>query len=322
MTDRVAGLRDDIERAPAALVDLVDAYVRDMATMDGVRTRLVGRRVVFTGLGSSRFAAMTAAATMRSEGLSAWEEFASTSRPTPPAEDVVLIAISASGRTREVVAAADRHRGTSTVVAVTNAAGSPLATAADVVLPLHAGSEAAGISTLTYRATLAVLGLMTGGTTPRSIRALADRIDAGAAAMATSLASAADLLDGVAAIDLLADEPVLGIAEQAALMLREAPRLPARAGETGDWLHTAVYLALPGHRAVLFAGSESDAEVVATVARRGGAVIGVGAHMPGSAVTIATGRQDDDGPIERAILESVVADRLAVELWDRTSASG
>ena len=47
---------------------------------------------------------------------------------------------------------------------------------------------------------------------------------------------------------------MLGLAEQAALMLREAPRLPAVAHETGDWLHTAVYLAFPGHRALMFSG--------------------------------------------------------------------
>ena len=56
-------------------------------------------------------------------------------------------------------------------------------------------------------------------------------------------------------------------------MLREAPRLPAAAHDTGDWLHTAVYLALPGHRALLFPGAAADAEVIATVERRGGVVI-------------------------------------------------
>ena len=37
-------------------------------------------------------------------------------------------------------------------------------------------------------------------------------------------------------------------------MLREAPRLPAHAYETGDWLHTGVYLALPGHRVAAVPG--------------------------------------------------------------------
>ena len=61
-------------------------------------------------------------------------------------------------------------------------------------------------------------------------------------------------------------------------MLREGPRLPATAYETGDWLHTGVYLALPGHRVLLFPGAPADPDVIATVERRGGQVLIVDAH--------------------------------------------
>ena len=100
----------------------------------------------------------------------------------------------------------------------------------------------------------------------------------------------------------------LGLAEQAALMLREAPRLPAAAHDTGDWLHTAVYLAIPGHRALLFPGAAADAEVIATIERRGGIVI----RVPSAS--------SDADPFHRAIVESVYAELLAAELWRRTSA--
>ena len=76
-------------------------------------------------------------------------------------------------------------------------------------------------------------------------------------------------------------------------MLREAPRLPATAHDTGDWLHTAVYLALPGHRALLFPGAAADAEVIATIERRGGVVIRVPSATP------------EADPFRRAIVESV-----------------
>ena len=90
-------------------------------------------------------------------------------------------------------------------------------------------------------------------------------------------------------------------------MLREAPRLPAAAHDTGDWLHTAVYLALPGHRALLFPGAAADAEVIATIERRGGLVDPV----PGAA---------EPDPFHRTIVDSVTAELLAAELWRRTSA--
>ena len=81
-------------------------------------------------------------------------------------------------------------------------------------------------------------------------------------------------------------------------MLREAPRLPAHAWETADWLHTAVYLALPGHRAVLFPGSPADAEVIDTIRRRGGEVIVL-----------------EEDPM----LATATVDRLSLELWRRAS---
>ena len=119
-------------------------------------------------MGSSRYAALLVASELRAAGTSAWVEYASTGAPTAPAADLVFVAISASGRTAEVVAAARRHRGQSLVVAVTNDPESALASEADHVLPLLAGSEGSGIATRTFRATVAVLAML-GGHSPASL---------------------------------------------------------------------------------------------------------------------------------------------------------
>jgi fructoselysine-6-P-deglycase FrlB-like protein len=260
-------------------------------------------------LGSSRYAALVAAATARSRGMSAWTEHADLAgQGTAPADDLVLVAISASGRTPEVIATAERHRGRSLVVAVTNDPSSVLASLGDVVVPLHAGREASGIACRTFRAMIAALALLTGSAGVDDLR---EAVDGLARRVATpgDLDAAADDLDGASSIDVLAPPGLLGLAEQAALMLREAPRLPAHAWETGDWLHVAVYLALPGHRLVLVPGSPADDEVVATVERRGGSVhrLGAGDHAA--------------GPIERTILGSLAAERLAASLWRRATAN-
>jgi fructoselysine-6-P-deglycase FrlB-like protein len=131
----------------------------------------------------------------------------------------------------------------------------------------------------------------------------------------TWLSEAADRLDRAPAIDVLADAPDLPLADQAALMLREAPRLPAVAHETGDWLHTAVYLALPGHRALLFSGARADEAVVRTIAGRGGETIVVGPTVAGGVQTI--GPQLPTRGVESLIVRSVVAELLAYELWQR-----
>lgn len=308
MTDRVDQLVADILGGPAALERLLEAY-------DGAETPLAAllptmrgmSRVAFTGLGSSRYAAMIASSDLRAAGASAWVEYASTGAPTAPAPDLAFVAISASGGTAEVIASARRHRGTSLVIAVTNDPESELASAADHVLPVFAGIEAAGVATRTFRATVAVLAMLA-GRTPAALASTVSDLTTAIEGRDHWLADMSEALDGAPAIDVLADAGILGLAEQAALMLREAPRLRATARDTGDWLHTAVYLALPGHRALLFPGAAADAEVSATIERRGGTVIPV------------PSTSSDADPFHRAIVESVTAELLAAELWRRTSA--
>jgi fructoselysine-6-P-deglycase FrlB-like protein len=308
VTDRSELLLDDIRGGPAALGRLLGSQDPRDSPLERVLFALGSRsRIVFTGLGSSRYAGSIAASQLRASGRSAWVEYASTGAPTTPALDLALIAISASGRTHEVIASARRHRGRSLVVAVTNDPESELASIADHVLELEAGTEGSGIATRTFRATIAVLALLAGRSQPSlwstvgQLSSAIDRLDRWAS-------ETADAIDGAVAIDVMADAGLIGLAQQSALLLREAPRLPAMAHDTGDWLHTAVYLAIPGHRVLLFPGAAADAEVIATVERRGGMAIAVPRLVA------------EADPFHRAIVESVAAELLAAELWRRTSA--
>ncbi len=302
-TDRVDAFEADIEASPAALTRLLHAW-RPVA--------LGGRsRFAFTGLGSSRYAALIAASSLRARGSSAWAEYTTTRTPTAPADDLVLVAISASGRTPEVIAAAAAHRGTSLVVAVTNVLASPLAGVADVTVSLEAGVEISGIACRTFRATIASLALLTGLAATSDLWPAVDDFTGRLAETASWRDRFVEALDGAASIDVLADGSLLGLAEQAALMLREGPRLPATAYDTGDWLHTGVYLALPGHRVLLFPGAAADRDVIETVERRGGQVLIVGAGPGGT---------DAPAIIRRAIADSVVTERVAAALWARANA--
>ena len=301
--DRADQFADDILGSAPALARLIDAApARDRSALRGLRRP----RLAFTGLGSSRYAALIVAAHLRATGATAWVEYPSPTTGSAPANDLVLVAVSSSGRTGEVLEAADAHHRRSLVVAVTNDANSPLAARADIVVPLMAGSETAGIASRSFRATIAALAMLT-GTQPDELRpAVADlaiRIESAHG----WLPSMVETLDGAPSIDVLADASLVGLAEQAALMLREVPRLRATAYETADWLHTGVYLALPGHRTVLFPGSAADAEVLATAERRGGRT---------SRIEPARG-----GPLVRALVESVVAELAAAHLWRRADAT-
>jgi hypothetical protein len=124
------------------------------------------------------------------------------------------------------------------------------------------------------------------------------------------------------AVELLAPGPIhvlapaerIGSAEQSALMLREVPRVPAYACETGDWSHVDVYLTKrPGYRALLLPGSRYETEVMEWAAERGCTVVVAGGALPGSALDIGLPGAAD--PWVRPLVETLVAELIAAELW-------
>ena len=326
MTDadrtRVDDLVDDILAAPDELAAALDLHRRGIDALpegflDRPRWRLVG-------MGSSRFAALDAAAALRAAGRDAVAEVASASGGSAPAHDTLAIVISNSGRTHETVAAATRHRDGSAVLALT-APGTPLATAADAVLPLVAGrAETAGIATLSYRSTVAALALLAAAVEPAlawtGIAAAVPSLEILVERRAAWLEAAADALDTGRPIHVLGDGVRIGALEQAALVLREAPRIEAAAWDTGDWLHVGLYTCYPGDAVLLFTGSPADGEAMAVVHARGARVVAVGEKHRDADVHVPLPDGVTDDPVVRALVQPAVADLLAAELWRRTAA--
>ena len=154
--------------------------------------------------------------------------------------------------------------------------------------------------------------------------AIQQRLDAAPAAVeavianrAAWLADAASLLDTGREIHILADGFHAGLAEQAALMLREAPRIAAIPFDTGDWLHVGLYTLLPGDGVVLFAGSAADDEAITTIHARGARVVVAGPVRDGADVWIPVGGDAVPLQLAHALAVSVVAELLAAELWRR-----
>jgi fructoselysine-6-P-deglycase FrlB-like protein len=271
-------------------------------------------RVLFLGMGSSRFAALDAAALLRAHGIDAHAEPASTGSPQPPAADTLVLAVSATGGSQETVTAMRRHIGTSMVAGVTSRPESPLATEADVCLEIAADGPS-GVACASYRSTVALLRRVCGLFAP--VGADAGRAAEPAARLLERrgewLPRAVELLEG-GPVHVLAPAERLGAAEQSALMLREVPRLPAYACETGDWSHVDVYLTKrPGYRALVLAGSAYEAEVMEWAAERRFTVVSVGGRLPGARLDIELPGADD--PAVRPLVETLVAELVAAELW-------
>ena len=301
----------DLEAKPAALRSLAPRLEADP-------WREVGRtdRIVLIGMGSSRFAALPAAAMLRAGGRDVVVERASAApvAAAPAGPGTLAVALSASGTTPETVAALARHRdGGSTTVAITNVDGSPLAEIAGHHISLGAGEETGGVACRSFQHTIAVLLAMldaphAAAATRRAADASEDLLDR----RASWLPRATDVVDGAGPMFVLAPDERISSAEQGALMFREGPRTIADACETGDWLHVDVYLTKPlDYRAVRFSGSRFDDDVARWIDERGGRLLSVGATAGGVRY-----RGDDESDVA-LLSETLVAELVAADVWRR-----
>jgi len=316
MSDQPRRFLEDVLGEPESLAHVLDLHGAEDGPIAAVNMDAV-RAVRFIGMGSSRFAALPAALFLRAASADAVVERASAVETTPPARDLLAICVSARGTTLETLAAAERHAGTSRLLAVTNDPDSPLARIADVVLPLEVGEERGGVACRTYQATLAVLFLLAGRLVQTDLRGALEPAIAAARALCDGrerwLHPALEILGGSIAVIAPAERQCT--AQQAALVFREGPRIPADACETGDWPHVDVYLTRrPGYRALLFAGSRYDDAVVSWLRRRGGAFVGVGGEVAGAALTVEHAAH---GSLAELLVETTVAELLAAEMWQR-----
>lgn len=311
------GFLADVLSAPARLARVLDTYGGFDSPLAAVEAHDV-ERVLFLGMGSSRFAALTAVAHLRSRGIDAHAELASTGLATLPRPGTLVIGISASGGTAETIEALARHRGVSPTVAVTNHPGSEIEVVADLTLPLLAGEEEGGVACVSFQATLAVLlllcGRLTGGPGIDALRPAVAAADAIRSSRATWLDELVGLVRARHTVYTLAPAERISSALQSALMLREGPRIAADATETGDWLHVDVYLSKhAGYTALLFPGSRFDAGVMDWARERASSVIAVGQPVAGAALNIPY--PDSDDPLVATLVETGVAELLAAELW-------
>jgi fructoselysine-6-P-deglycase FrlB-like protein len=277
-------------------------------------------RVLFLGMGSSRFAASVAAQDLRVAGIAAAAEPASVDASWPPDPRTLVVAVSATGESAETLDAVERYRGRSPVIALVNDPASTLAERADAVVEMGAGEEVGGVACRTFQHTGLLLRALESHLTglDDDLGGLTRQV---AAASADLLRSSVDWLPSIVTtlaspdgLYVLAPLERFSSAEQGALMIREGPRRPAVGCETGDWAHVDVYLAKTlDYRAILFAGSRWDGQALDWLVKRGATVVAVGADLPGVASVIRY--QDDDDPVVARYAEVLVAELLAATWW-------
>lgn len=158
-------LSNEIREQPEVLSRLLDRQTETAARIAAaIRARDV-RYAVIAARGTSdnaaRYAQYLFGALNRLPVALATPSLFSIYRTPPQLRDALVLGISQSGQSPDIVAVIEegRRQGALTV-AVTNAPDSPLAHAADHVLPLGTGKERSVAATKTYTAQLAALALL------------------------------------------------------------------------------------------------------------------------------------------------------------------
>lgn len=188
---------------------------------------------------------------------------------TPALEGALVLAISQSGASPDLVATASAaKRAGAFVVALVNAENAPIAAVADETLPLAAGEERSVAATKSYLASLsALLTLVAHWTEDEALQA--------AMAGAPELMQAAWALDWSAAVPALSQANSLyvigrglglGPAGEAALKLKETCGLHAEAFSAAEARHGPMALVRPGFPALMFAQRDEAGASVAAFA--------------------------------------------------------
>lgn len=222
---------------------------------------------------------------------SAAPSISSVYRAAPRQDDTLLLAISQSGRSPDLLSAVEAGRAAGAyLAAMVNDADSPLARMADATLPLGAGAERSVAATKSYIAALAaILDLAAAWSGDAALGSAIDR--------APELLAASWELDWAALVDGLADVRGLyvigrgiglGIAQEAALKFKETCGLHAEAFSAAEVRHGPMALVGPDFPLLVFRQADETAPGIDALVREvvalGGKVFLAGGDAPGAIV--------------------------------------
>jgi len=275
--------------------------------------RLAGPGPIFLGIGASYAASAAAVWALRSRGIHAWRLNAGE-HPLPfPQSTHPIIGVSQSGRSSETLAVL-RTIEPQLRLAVVNVAPSPISEIAATTISLGKLPDSYA-STTGYTATIAALGMIAeiwdGGSIDQSWFDLPAKFRALEAVIASRAVALATPLRDAVAVDYAGAAPSAGTAEVGALLLREVARLPATGLSSRQYLHGAMESA--GRTAHILLGDEREAALAHTLAHAGHATLLVTTLEVPEEPNLAVLRLPEVSPAQRAILEALVMQSLAVE---------
>jgi glucosamine--fructose-6-phosphate aminotransferase (isomerizing) len=238
-------LRDEIGEQPAVVERLLDEGVASCRPIVAAARKAGVEYVVIAARGTSDHAAIYAqyafGAVARAPVALATPSLLTRYGVAPRVGRALVLGISQSGRSPDIVAVlADARRQGAVTAALTNDPTSPLADAAQHVVPLLAGPEASVAATKTYTASLAIVAmlaaLLVGDRLPEELLRVPDRMRRALAAEPMVAAQAGAHRSMEEAV-VLGRGFNLATALEWALKLKELAYVRAQAYSTADFQH-------------------------------------------------------------------------------------
>jgi fructoselysine-6-P-deglycase FrlB-like protein len=232
-----------------------------------------GEPAAAIGCGTSHHIALAYAALREDRNLGTTDA-AIASELSPHRSYGRVVAISRSGTTTEVLRTLEGLRGSTATVAVTAAPDSPVASAADEVIVLDFANEQSVVQTRFATTALALLRAHTG-----------DRLEAAIAGGEAALAGALPVEPSqFTQFVFLGQGWTVGLANEAALKLREAASAWTEAYPAMEYRHGPISVAGPG--TLVWAIGPVDPGVLADAAGTGATVVDVGSDPMAELVLI------------------------------------
>ena len=304
-----------IRAQPANLREAARAF--DEAIGDADLSGFADGTLVLSGIGASYYALSAAVWALRGAGRRA---FAVRSSELTAAREARLgdayVLVSQSGASTETLDAVDAI-GDAPLIAVSAREDSPLATAATLRLPLGQLPDTT-VSTLSYTATVQCLGMLCDSLLGRdrghwnSLPYLVERLLTDSEEAVTSLVPA---FSSIRTLDAVGGGASAGSAEEAALMTREALKLPALGIETRDYLHGPLEPVGPGFGCVVF-GREREHALAASLGDYGADVLLISDLTPAVPSGVRVIELPEVSELARPILEIIPFQMLVQRLAD------
>jgi glutamine---fructose-6-phosphate transaminase (isomerizing) len=285
-------------QAPNVVRNQIERNCVHMRRLGALLREMAPRAVVTCARGSSDHAATFAKYLIESHTKvltsSAAPSLSSLYDSKPDLRGVLFLLISQSGRSPDLLAAAETAKACGAcIVALCNSEGSPLMNLADHAIPLHAGAETSVAATKSYIASLsAIVHMVASWSDDRELRGgLSRAADQLEAAWSLDWSDAVAPLQRAQNLFVIARGFGLGVAQEAALKLKETCGLHAEAFSAAEVRHGPMALIDAGFPVLMFSQSDETRAGVELLAQefvdRGANVLLAGARATG-AVPLAT----------------------------------